>query len=244
MSGAARPRSVFIAALRREVAALLSAGDWKSNPGFVSRGIDLYASEDAVVAFAGMGAHRAALAVEAALSLGPVSELISVGFAGACSPAIQAGEIIRASVVIDSRTGERFFTDIPRTGSSETEIPQVVVTVPAPAGVLEKDRLARSYEASAVEMEAATVGRIASARELPFYAIKAISDEANFELPDMSRFVTSQGQLREAAFGLHVAFHPRLWKSVLTMAKSSKLAAGHLHTAMTEHLQQHRNTKP
>ena len=85
------------------------------------------------------------------------------------------------------------------------------------------------------------VARIARAHELPFYAIKAISDDADFELPDMQRFSTSRGQLREAAFGIHAALRPSLWPPIISMAKSSKLAAERLHVAIQAHIQQHRD---
>ena len=88
-----------------------------------------------------------------------------------------------------------------------------------------------------MSLDKATVARIARARELPFYAIKAISDDIDFELPDMVRFTTPDGQFREAAFGLHVALRPALWKLVLTLAKSSKLAAQHLSTEIEARIQ-------
>ena len=79
-----------------------------------------------------------------------------------------------------------------------------------------------------VEMEAATVARLAEAHGLQCSAIKAISDAAEFEFPALSRFHTKDGQFREAAFGAYVAVRPWLWGAVLEMARGSKLAAGNL----------------
>jgi adenosylhomocysteine nucleosidase len=112
----------------------------------------------------------------------------------------------------------------------------------SPASVEEKQRLSLSYYASAVDMEAAAVGRIARARELPFRTIKAISDAHDFELPGMEGFTTPDGQFREAAFGLHLVIHPSLWKPVATLAKGSKLAAGNLQAAIGEHISHTRET--
>jgi adenosylhomocysteine nucleosidase len=173
------------------------------------------------------------------MALGPVSELISVGWAGSCHHNFHVGDIMRPTIVCDIRTGERLFSaQLQKEIDAGKEIEhQILVTIPKPAGVAEKKRISVDYYAGAVDMEASAVARIALAHEIPFSAIKAISDDAEFELPDLSRFTTADGQLREAAFGLHVALHPNLWKPVLKMAKSSKLAAQRLRTEIEARIQ-------
>jgi adenosylhomocysteine nucleosidase len=89
-------------------------------------------------------------------------------------------------------------------------------------------------------MEAAAVARIALARELPFRAIKTISDSGDVELPDTSGFVTPDGQFRETAFALHVALRPYLWRSVATVARGSTLAAQRLRSEIEAHIQDNR----
>jgi adenosylhomocysteine nucleosidase len=219
----ANPRPIVIAALPREVSAIVKG--WRHHSP--APNIHVFEDETAIIAHAGMGADRARLAVEAALGLGPASELISVGFAGSCHPSANVGDILQPTIVIDTKTGERFFTAAP-----ESAEPKILVTVPIPAGVEQKQYLGESYSAQAVDMEAAALARIARARDLPFTAIKAISDACDFELPDMSRFTTPTGQLRESAFALHLVTHPNLWKSVATLAKGSTLAANHLRQAI------------
>ena len=225
---------VFIAALPREIAPLVRSHGLRAEPDFLRRGVHVYGYTEAVFACAGMGWDRASLAVEAALAFVSASQLISIGWAGACAAAYKAGDVVRAQVVVDAQTGERFFTEETQAGDRGKE---VLVTVAQPASVAEKQRLNLSYEASAVDMEAAAVARIARTRELPFYAIKAISDEADLELPDMRRFSTPTGQFREAAFGVHVALRPSLWKPVATLARGSTLAARRLRTEVETHMQ-------
>lgn len=220
-------RIVVIAALRREVAGLVRG--WTRCETDVP-GVECFANDCAIVACGGMGAVRATRAVEAALQLGPARVLVSAGWAGACDRAREVGEIVQAEVVVDARTGERFF---PISGPS-VDVRGAVVTVGMPAGIQEKQRLRASYGAAAVEMEAAAVARAAQAREIPFAAIKAISDGADFEMPKMSGFVTAEGQMREVAFGLHVAMRPAMWRPVMEMAHGSKLAAERLQAALTQ----------
>jgi adenosylhomocysteine nucleosidase len=226
------PRPIFIAALPREVASLLSHRGWRAH--LPLRNIHVFEHENAIVAYAGMGANRARLAVDAALMLGPASELISIGFAGACNPNPHVGDVLYPTITIDTKTGERFFSAELERKVAQNELVnhEILVTVPAPASMKEKKYLSVSYYAQAVDMEAAAVARIARAQDLPFTAIKAISDAHDFELPDLDRFSTPDGQFREAAFGFHLALHPALWKSVATLAKGSKLAAHNLRQAV------------
>lgn len=229
-------RVAIIAALRREIASLVAAHAWNHIPIPQNNCVFVWANDNAVVAIAGMGAQRASLAVEAALATGPVSQIISVGWAGACGGGISVGTVLRPTTVVDVRTGERFEC-VDGDGST-------LATVSAFAGPEEKRRLHAAYGATAVEMEAATVARLAEAHRLPFRVIKAISDAEDFELPGIERFHTADGQFREAAFGLHVALRPWLWRPVLKMAKGSKLAAENLCLELTREIKRFRETNP
>lgn len=201
----------IIAALPREVSALVQGWKRRQCPG----GVAVYTDGSAVVACAGMGAARAGLAAEAAMATMPVTDLLSVGFAGACDPALQAGEIVRAGVVFDNRTGEKFEDD---------RYKQVLVTADEIASVRDKERFVRLYGAAAVDMEAAAVARLARARGLGFGAIKVISDEAGFEVGELSQFSTADGQFREWAFALHVAVRPALWSKAAALGRNSSKA--------------------
>jgi adenosylhomocysteine nucleosidase len=214
----------IIAALPREVKELVRGWDKRELPGKIF----VYTNSFAVAACAGMGGARAALAVEAAMAAQaaagrPVTALISVGLAGACDPVLPAGEIVRAGEVIDSQSGEHF---------SNSQFRQVLVTSRTIASVKEKQRLYASYHASAVDMEAATVARIARGHDLYFQAIKVISDGADFEIDGLSKFATQQGQFREAAFALHAAMRPQLWGKVARLAANGGLAASTLTTEL------------
>jgi adenosylhomocysteine nucleosidase len=237
MNNALKARPIFIAALRREVAAVVKDKSWQCDHSKRIRNIHVYFNDDAIVAWAGMGAHRASLAVEAALALGPASELVSVGWAGACDMHFKPGDVIHPSVIVDTQTGERFFL----TELSSTDAAEIVVSAAQPADALAKKRLGISYTASAVDMESAAVARAAQTRGLPFRAIKAISDGVDFELPEIGQFSTPEGQFEEGSFALYVAARPWLWKSVLTLAKGSRLAAEHLRVEIEAHIQKHRD---
>jgi len=217
----------IIAALPREVKHLVRGWQEHRLPGKIIA----YTNDRAVIACAGMGTARAALAVQAALSLKPVTALLSVGLAGACDPSLRVGDIIRAGIVIDAHTGERFSNPL----FSET-----LITTSAIASIKEKQRLYASYQASAVDMEAATVARLAQAHDIPFRAIKAISDDASFEMQELARFATNDGQFREAAFAAHAAVRPQLWPKLFALAGNSKRAVQSLTRELESQLNWYR----
>jgi len=217
----------MIAALPREVKPLVRGWKEQRLPGKIV----VYSNDFAVVACAGMGAERATLAVEAALSVRPATVLISVGLAGACDPALRVGDIVRAGLVVDSRTGERF---------GDAQLPQVLVSAAGIASVREKARLYASYRASAVDMEAAAVARAAQMRGLSFKAIKAISDDAAFELKELARFGTQDGQFREAAFAAYVAVRPHLWTKLFQLAGNGHRAIAALTAELESQLDLYR----
>ena len=210
----------IIAALPREVKPLVRG--WKEDrlPGKIR----LYTKDSAVVACAGMGPARATLAVEAAMAASPVTALLSAGLAGACDPALRVGDIVRAGVVVDAKSGERY---------SDSQFHQVLVTAVSISGATEKKRLYESYGASAVDMEAATVARLAEARGVRFQAIKSVSDEANFEMEDLARFATPDGQFRVAGFAAYAIAQPLLWPKLIALARNSNRAV----EALTRELQ-------
>jgi adenosylhomocysteine nucleosidase len=211
-------RIAIIAALPREIAALVRGS--APDPALLPRGIHLFRVQNAVMVAAGMGSVRATLAVEAALAEPGVELLVSTGLAGACTPELRAGEVAEASVVVDTKTGERFQT-ISQAGQV------ILVTTETIAGVHEKTRLASAYGASLVEMEAATVARLAQARGLPFRAIKGISDAHDFELQSLARFSGKHGSFRTSAFALHTAMRPLSWGKAVQLGRgSSKALAG------------------
>jgi adenosylhomocysteine nucleosidase len=216
----------IVAALPREIAGLVRGVP--ADAALLRRGIHLYRLHEAVIVAAGMGAHRAALAVEAALAASSPTTLISVGLAGACTPHLAAGEVAEATLVIDAMTGERFATGF------LADQPCVLVTTDAIAGIQEKARLAASYQASLVDMEAAAVARQALARGLGFRAIKAVSDANDSELASLTRFAGKDGSFRTTAFALHTALRPHQWTKTVKLGRDSSRALTNLDAVLRD----------
>jgi adenosylhomocysteine nucleosidase len=167
---------------------------------------------------AGMGAEAALRAYAAAASDGPVDMLLSVGWAGSLHAEVPPGTVQVPTMVIDAQTGERF-------NFSEGRQWRLVTTARV-ADAAEKIRLAATYrDAVLVDMEAATIARLAAMHEIPLLCIKGVSDAAGATLPDLNLFIDEKGHLRMARFLGYVAFRPRYWPSLLHLGKNSARAA-------------------
>ena len=62
--------------------------------------------------------------------------------------------------------------------------------------------LLTKYGADVVDMEAAAVAQVAKERALEFAAMKAISDDAEFAMPPLTRFIDENGKFATGAFWL------------------------------------------
>src|SRR5208337_3357235 len=100
-----------------------------------------------------------------------------------------------------------------------------LATSPKVADEAEKRRLATSYSAALVDMEAAGIARLAHMRGIPFYAIKGISDPLDAKLPDFNRFLSPQGQFQLFRFAIFAAIRPWYWPSLARMGENSRKAS-------------------
>jgi adenosylhomocysteine nucleosidase len=205
----------IVAALQREVRPLVK-GWLRVEREHLGIGFKFFESGPAVLVCGGIGTEAARRATEAVIALYQPEIVLSVGFAGALDPALQVGEIFSPIRVIDARDGSSVETV---TGDG------VLVSVAAIAGAEQKAKLAESYRAQAVDMEAAAVARGAQARGIRFMVVKAISDESSFVMPAMDRFVGSDGRFRTGKFVTFAALRPWLWLRVIRLAGNSAKAS-------------------
>jgi adenosylhomocysteine nucleosidase len=217
----------IIAALERELRPLIQ--HWPSTTvTHEGREFSSYQSSYATVIISGIGPEGARAAAEAIIAQHSPDLLISAGVAGAIVPELHVGETIFPTTVIDTQDGSRHETAIHDAPLGKTPFARTILaSYPEIASASHKQQLAKSYGAHAVDMEAAAIARAAQVHGLPFLAIKAISDELDFELPDMSRFIRS-GQFQTRRFLLHIAIRPWLWLRVFHLARNTRIASENL----------------
>jgi adenosylhomocysteine nucleosidase len=205
----------IVAALEREVRPLIQR--WQPvEREHDGRKYKFFENERAVIVCGGMGAEAARRATEAIINLYAPVLVQSAGFAGALDPTLKVGTVLTPICVIDAKDGSRIEAGVGY---------WVLVTVDHPVGIEQKAKLAEAYWAHAVDMEAAAVARAAQAHDITFVGLKVISDEANFEMPPVDRFVASDGQFRTWAFAAYTAVRPWLWPRVIQLARNSNTAS-------------------
>jgi adenosylhomocysteine nucleosidase len=217
----------IIAALERELLPLVKR--WPSSKlNHEGQEFTFYEADYAVAVCGGIGAEAARCATEAVIVKYSPQWIISAGVAGALVSDLKVGDSIFPAVVIDSQDGSRHETGIQSAPMGQSSLGRTILaTYPEIASVAQKQQLAKSYGAHAVDMEAAAVARAAENHGLPFIVIKTISDGPNFEIPEMNHFIRN-GHFQTRSFVVHVAFRPWLWLTVAQLARNTKIASANL----------------
>lgn len=221
-------RTAIIAALPGELKPLV-----KGWPHSSRNGVRFWAqrtSEDEwIAACAGAGQAAATRAFAGVEDGGPIDLVFSIGWAGALSAKIASGTAHNVAGVVDAKTGERFRCDA---GAGDLWL----ATSPRVADQAEKQRLAAAYKADLVDMEAATVARLAAMRDIPFYCIKGVSDGLEERLPDFNRFIDAGGRFHTSRFALFALLRPMYWPALIRMGENSKRASQSIAESLHEFL--------
>jgi adenosylhomocysteine nucleosidase len=216
------PRLAIVAALEREVRPLVKS--WRmTEKEHDGRRFRIFENGEIVLICAGIGAAAARRAAEVVIAKFAPKLIYSVGFAGALNPKLRVGDVMRPRVVIDVADGSTIAME---NGEG------VLVSFESIASREQKAKLHDSFGGDAVDMEAAAVARAADARGITFRALKAISDEIDFDFPATERFVDAEGKFSEGSFALFTALRPWLWNRVLRLARNSKRASRSLCDAL------------
>jgi adenosylhomocysteine nucleosidase len=210
-----RGRIAIVAALEREVRPLVKG--WRAvHSETQGRRITFFENGDLVVVCGGIGGERARRAAEAVIAQYAPAAIYSAGFAGALTPELKIGDLLRPRRVINAADG----SSVTLEGGNG-----VLVTFGAIAGPEQKKNLREAYAAQAVDMEAAAVAQAAQARGVKFAAVKVISDEVDFVFPSMERFVSATGEFSEWKFALFAGIRPWLWTRVAQLMRNSAKAS-------------------
>ncbi len=181
---------------------------------------------------AGMGAEAARRAYSTAASDGALDMLLSVGWAGSLSAGVGPGTVHVPTLVIDAQTGEQF-----NLSGSGRRCP--LVTTAHVADAAEKARLAETYRGAVlVDMEAATVARLAAMHEIPVLCIKGVSDAVGARLPDLNRFIDRMGRIQMARFIGHISLRPQYWTSLFHLGRNSARAAESMRDLIIEFMKE------
>jgi adenosylhomocysteine nucleosidase len=219
-------RVAIVCAMAQEIQPLVRG--WKK---IRERGLTFFESEKAVAVIAGIGSAPAAMASMTLIAREQPCCLMSAGLAGALRDDLHVGDVLWPRMVINAATSRRFETRNPEPNAT-------MVSGKSIAGEKRKRELREEFQADAIDMEGAGVASIADSCGLPFYAVKAISDEVDFEMPPLNNFVDAKGKLHMFAYGLRALVHPAWWGPTLTLARNGHTAAVELSKAVAHQIEQ------
>lgn len=207
----------IVAAMASELKPLVRGWEPRGRSVWVGR----VGGSEAVAAAGGIGAAAARRAVERVCAEGNPDVLVSYGWAGALTCAVKPREACVIREIVEDASGERF--------STASADGFRLITLDRVARYGEKRKLAEKHQAVLVDMEAATVARMAAARKIPFYCFKGISDGYADRLPDFNRFLdTERGELKMGSLVAYAALRPLYWRPLWKMGENSGAAASAL----------------
>lgn len=167
----------------------------------------------------GMGAD-AARALGERLTQRPLRAVIATGFCGALVPRLEVGSVIVAERVVHENTGDVFEADNLMLAAAEGRrgtlvSAREVARTPA-------DRAA--LQGLAVDLESAALARAAREADVPFIAIRAVSDRFRDRIPDILEMLDHVGRPDRRALAVFAARHPREIRRLVRLGRSAKRA--------------------
>jgi adenosylhomocysteine nucleosidase len=228
-----------IAGLRRKMA----VAEVIAGPGYRAYRGKLE-GRDCLLVRTGMGKEGAESATQLVLQRYPVTAMISLGFAGALSPELTIGDVVVSSTMHCASGPEK--------GDGETETYDADASLLALASEAAGERgphfrlgsgvtvrqLASSTQktqalgiglrADVVDMESYWIARIASARRVPFIAVRSVSDTTEQGVQPFDRILTSDGRLLWKRAAVAFLLHPWNLINVFTLFRNTRHAERNL----------------
>jgi nucleoside phosphorylase len=211
-----------VAAERRELEGFLVHVDEVTKPGWpldFARMGRLNGVEIALVAN-GPGPKLAGAAVDVVKMNQKVESLISVGFCGGLQPSLRCCDIFVASEVVGVTQALLPASQLPFKTGKLLSIDRVVSTA------MEKAELGKTG-ADAVEMEAAAVAARAKPLNVPFYAVRVVTDTSDQGFPlDFNHARSADGHFSRAKIVAAAMRRPAtLFPELLKLNKTTKRAS-------------------
>jgi len=212
-------KTAIIAALEREIHRLVKRWQ-RSRIEAGGRTLTVYRSGQLLAVAGGIGSSRAERAARAVVEQFRPEVLVSAGLVGALIHSLKAGSVVTPNVIVDAATGVEYRCE----SGGELVGSGVLVSVGEIAGQDSKLALVERYHGLIVDMEAAGVAKVAAESNLAFRCVKAISDELDFVMPPLNRFVDSQGDFSTGGLIAWAMLRPHRWLGIMRLARNTSSA--------------------
>jgi adenosylhomocysteine nucleosidase len=210
-----------------------------------------FKGRDTLLVQTGMGRERAENATQFLLERYPVTAIVSLGFAGALSPELGIGDVVVCSTMhcaLGSHEEEQrvepcapdakllsLASQGPGDGTTPFSVGSSVTVLQLASSSQRMRELSRTFHADIVDMESYWIAKIASARQVPFIAIRSISDTMQHGVQPFDQILASDGKLLWKRAVVCFLLHPRYLINVFTLFRNTRSAKRNL-TAFVGHL--------
>jgi adenosylhomocysteine nucleosidase len=222
MADGQRVRVGVLAPMKSELRPVVKAFGLKpAELGGVPVHTGVVGNADIVATTTGIGTALARSATERLLGLGEFDRVMVVGIAGGVGSSINIGDLVIPETVVDGTTGNAY--------------QPAPIQGPAPRGsivtsddfIVDPERLLDLIARGviAVDMETGSVAAVCAARDVPWSAVRAISDRAEDGDVEMVKLAKADGTPDGAAIARYFARHPGRIPYMLKVGKGAMLAA-------------------
>jgi adenosylhomocysteine nucleosidase len=208
-------------------------------------------NRDTLLVKTGMGKERAENATQFVLERYPVTAIISLGFAGALAPELRIGDVVVCSTLYGAPgSGEEkqrleplapdakllsLAAQGPGDRTTRFCLGSGITVLQLDSSTQKMHGLSETFHADIVDMESYWIARIASARQIPFIAIRSISDNMQSSVQPFDQILAPDGELLWKKAVLCLLLHPRYLMNVLTLYRNTRPAKRNL-AAFISHL--------
>jgi len=182
-----------------------------------------------IAAASGIGLERARRRACELLDTERPDAALIAGIAGGLGPDLGVGDVIVPAEVVDESGGRPFAPTLaPAAGRLDVAGRLVSARVAATTRAA-KAELRQRHAADAVDMESAAVAAACAERGTPWLCVRAISDDADAELPaEMLGLTHADGRPRLGAVAAYVLRHPAHAPRLVQLGRDTRTAVGTL----------------
>jgi adenosylhomocysteine nucleosidase len=201
-------------------------------------------NKDTLLVQTGMGKERAENATQFILERYPVTAIISLGFAGALATELRIGDVVVCSTLhcqpglgqeeqrLEPCAPDANLLSLASQGSGDRAtrfcLGCGVTVLQLNSSTQKMQGLSENFHADIVDMESYWIARIASARQIPFIAIRSISDNMQSSVQPFDQILASDGELLWRKAVLCFLSHPRYLLNVFTLYRNTRPAKRNL----------------
>ena len=210
-----------------------------------------FKNRDTLLVKTGMGKERAEYATRFILERYPVTAIISLGFAGALSPELKIGDVVVCSTLhgapgleqeeqmLEPCAPDANLLSLASQGSGDRAtrfcLGSGVTVLQLDSSTQKLHGLGETFHADIVDMESYWIARIASDRQIPFIAIRSISDTSQHSVQPFDQILAVDGEVLWKKAVLCFLLHPQYLMNVFTLFRNTRPAKRNL-AAFVSHL--------